>query len=114
MISPHRIEIIKQDEQILDEETSNDALVFFSLYIFLLIGATLIISIDGYDFATNFTASLSCISNIGPGLGKVGPCGNFKMFSNFSKLVLSFLMITGRLELFPMICLFNPRTWKKR
>ena len=62
---------------------------------------------------TMFSASLACISNIGPGLGAVGPAGGFAQFSWFSKLVLAFLMLAGRLELFPILILFFPGTWKK-
>ena len=63
---------------------------------------------------TNITASITCVSNVGPGLNMVGPYGSFEGFSNFSKLVLSLVMITGRLEIFPMLILFNPKTWIRR
>ncbi|MBQ1575971.1 MAG: TrkH family potassium uptake protein, partial [Oscillospiraceae bacterium] len=69
---------------------------------------------DGYDFATNFTAALSCISNVGPGLGLIGPSGNFSIFSPFSKLVMSFVMLFGRLEVYAMLILFIPSAWRKR
>ena len=62
---------------------------------------------------TMFTASLSCISNVGPGLGAVGPAGGYANFSGFSKMVLSFEMIAGRLELYPVLIMFAPRTWKR-
>ena len=80
----------------------------------LLFFVTFVISFDGFDLVTNFTATLSFISNVGPGLNVVGPTGNFAGFSNFSKFVLSLTMITGRLELFPMIALFAPRTWRTK
>ena len=79
--------------------------------IFLL--SILLISIDNFDFTTNFTASLACISNVGPGLNLVGPYGNFDVFSSFSKFILTIVMIAGRLELLPMLLLFSPRIWKK-
>ena len=66
-----------------------------------------------FDLETNLTASLSCLSNIGPGLNGVGPYGNFNVFSNFSKFILTIVMIAGRLELIPILLLFSPRTWKK-
>ncbi len=72
-----------------------------------------LISIDGYDIESTITAVLSALGNIGPGLGTVGPMGNFSGFSMFSKLILSFCMLAGRLELFPMLILFNPSSWKK-
>ena len=70
---------------------------------------------DEFDLVTNFTAVSSCINNIGPGLGTVvGPSGNFSLFSDPSKLLLTFDMLAGRLELFPMLMLFSPSTWKNR
>ena len=67
------------------------------------------------DLQTSFSASLTCINNVGPGLTKIiGPSGNFSSFSDFSKLVLTIEMIAGRLELYPILLLFAPNTWKKR
>ena len=63
---------------------------------------------------TNFTATLACISNVGPGLGLVGPAGNFGIFSDFSKWFLSVCMLLGRLEIYPILMLLNPALWKKR
>ena len=79
----------------------------------LLFGSVLCISVDGQDFTTSFTAVVSCINNIGPGLGEVGPTGNFSHFSVFSKLILSFDMLAGRLELYPLLIALSPSTWKK-
>jgi trk system potassium uptake protein TrkH len=72
-----------------------------------------LISIDNFDFTTNFTAVAATLNNIGPGLELVGPTQNFSIFSTFSKYVLMFDMLTGRLELFPMLILFHPSCWKK-
>ena len=73
----------------------------------------LLISLDNFDFTTNFTAVAATINNIGPGLSMVGPTGNFGQFSDFSKLVLTFDMLVGRLELFPILILFSKNTWRK-
>ena len=73
----------------------------------------LIVSLDNFDFTSNFTAIAATLNNIGPGLGAVGPTCNFGGFSILSKLVLMFDMLAGRLELFPMLLLFSPSTWKK-
>ena len=70
-------------------------------------------SLDNFDFTTTFTAVAATINNIGPGLSKVGPMGNFSIFSPFSKVVLMFDMLAGRLELMPMIVLFSPLIWSK-
>ena len=75
--------------------------------------SVLLISLDNFDFTTNFTAVAATINNIGPGLGMVGPTGNFGQFSGFSKLVLTFDMLAGRLELFPLLIVFAKNTWSK-
>ena len=82
-----------------------------SFFIILLI-AGLIVSLDGLDFTTNFTAALSCLSNVGPGLSLVGPTGSFAIFSPLSKIVLMICMLLGRLEIFPLLLLFVPFTWR--
>lgn len=114
MINPRKVELIKDSGQIVDDEVVKGAESFIIVYVALLFFVTFVISFDGFDLVTNFTATLSCISNVGPGLNVVGPMGNFAGFSNFSKFILSLTMITGRLELFPMIALFVPRTWKTK
>ena len=98
----------------------NTVMTYLSTYVFIFIGSLLLISIDQAIFnaaentvLTNFTAVLACINNIGPGLDFVGPTQNFADFSAISKLILSFDMLAGRLELFPMLLLFTPSTWKK-
>ena len=73
----------------------------------------LIVSIDNFDFTSNFTAVVATLNNIGPGLNIVGPTGNFSMYSDLSKIVMIFDMLAGRLELFPMLLLINPYTWKE-
>lgn len=96
---------------------SNDMVMsigIFCVAYFLLIGvASLLVSLDNYDIETSFTAVLATVSNIGPGVGFVGPMGNFSIFSDFSKLVLSFCMLAGRLEIFPLLVLFQRATWRK-
>ncbi len=79
----------------------------------LLVGSILLVSINGFDFATTLTSVISCLNNVGPGLEMVGPTGNYADFSILSKLVFCFDMLAGRLELFPILILFNPNTYKK-
>lgn len=85
----------------------------FSLYCLLLAAATILVSLDGGSLTTSFTAALACISNVGPGLDAVGPTGNFAFFSPLSKLVLTLAMLIGRLEIFPVLVLLLPSTWKR-
>ena len=86
---------------------------YSTLYMLLVLAGTLLISFDGFDTATNFTAALTCLSNMGPGFGLIGPAGNFSIFSDLSKLLMSFLMLAGRLELYPILVLFFPSVWKR-
>ena len=112
MIRPRSVGRVEIDGKRVDSGALRAVSVFFILYMFLLLTSTFLVSFDGFDLATNFTASLSCISNIGPGLSAVGPTGNFDIFSYPSKIVLSFAMLLGRLEIFPILVLFSKHTWK--
>ena len=78
-----------------------------------MIISILLVSVDNHDFTTNFTAVSATLNNIGPGLAMVGPTQNFGFYSGFSKCILIFDMLAGRLEIFPMLLLFAPGSWKK-
>ena len=97
----------------MEHEVIRSTNVFLVVYIMVFTVSLLLISFDNLDMVTNFTAVAATINNIGPGLELVGPSGNFAMFSGFSKLVLIFDMLAGRLELFPLLLLFSKNTWKK-
>lgn len=114
MVSPRKVETICMDGKPANDATIEGVQSFTIVYFIILVVCAILISIDNYDIVTNITASLACISNVGPGLSAVGPAGTFKGFSSFSKFILSLEMIAGRLELFPLLVLFNPKTWKKR
>ncbi|MBQ4515763.1 MAG: TrkH family potassium uptake protein [Clostridia bacterium] len=104
---------IKMNGRLVEHETVRGVNVFMAAYAVIFVAAMLIISLDNFDFTTNFTAITATLNNIGPGLNSVGPMSNFAEFSPLSKLVMSFCMLTGRLEIFPMLLLFSPYTWKK-
>lgn len=108
--STHKITI---DNRIVEHETVRSVNVFIVSYLVILFGSILLISLDEYSFTTNVTAVISAINNIGPGLDAVGPTQNFSIYSPFSKIVLSLNMLIGRLEIFPILILFSPYTWKK-
>ena len=114
VISPRRVNRVQMDGKRVTAETTGAVYSYVALVMLLMLGCTLLISFDGYDFSTNFTAALSCISNVGPGLGLIGPSGNFSIFSNFSKLVMAFAMLFGRLEVYAMLILFIPSTWRRK
>ena len=112
MLRPRCIEEVRLDGKSVDGQTVYNALTYFTFYIIILLIAGLIVSLDGLDFTTNFTAALSCLSNVGPGLSLVGPTGSFAIFSPLSKIVLMICMLLGRLEIFPLLLLFVPFTWR--
>ncbi len=114
IIHPREIRKIRMDGHVVEHSTLRSTNVFLVIYFILLMLSTLIISLDEFDFTTNFTAVVSALNNIGPGLNRVGPAQNFSIFSPLSKIVLIFDMLAGRLELFPLMILFMPSTWRKK
>lgn len=104
---------IKMDGRFVNNEVIQSVNVFMVAYIIIYVVSMLIISLDNFDFTTNFTAVSAMINNTGPGLEAVGPIQNFGKFSVLSKVVCIFDMLAGRLELFPVLILFAPSTWKK-
>ena len=112
-VHPKQVKKISIDGKPVDETVIRAAFGYLAAFVMLFAVSVIIISADNYDFTTNFTAVAATMGNIGPGLNAVGPTCNFAFFSVPSKLVLCFDMLAGRLELFPMLLLFSPITWKK-
>ena len=130
LINPRYVPKAKFEGKSLEEKTTNDVFSFFALYLFVLLLTTFLLSFDTHNaeyfiqsdlgedagsrgFFSNFSAALSCISNIGPGFEAVGPYSSFANYSYFSKLLLTLVMLMGRLEILPILILFNHRTWKR-
>lgn len=113
IVHPRSVNLIKLDGYKIDSEVTRSVASFIILYIFILLGSFIVISLNGFDFATNMTAVTTCLSNVGPGLNMAGPTENMAFFSPFSKLVLCLDMLLGRLEVFPILMLFTPSIWKK-
>lgn len=113
MISSRKINIVKFEGKDVDKQIVDFAHSYFAVYMMILIGSMLLLSFENFDLITIITAPITCLSNVGPGFGNlIGPVGNFSSLSNFSKLVLSFDMLAGRLELFPMIMLcYSIKEW---
>ncbi len=112
-LHPTGVTKVKVDGKTVPHETVRAINVFFVAYILIMAASVLIISLDNYSGITNFTAVVSALNNIGPGLDAVGPTGNFSGFSGLSKLVLIFNMLAGRLEIFPLLLLAQRETWRK-
>ena len=113
-LHPREVHQVRLDGKRVDAGTTKAIYCYFFAYLFILFAAGLIVSLDGYDFTTSFTASLACLSNVGPGLALVGPMGNFAMFSPASKITLIAAMLLGRLEIYPIIILASPLLWRKK
>ena len=113
MIHPRTVTRVQLDGKRVDTDGLKAVSTFFTSFMLLLITGSFLVSLDGYDMATNFSAVLSSLSNIGPGMSLIGPTGNYNIFSYGSKLVLTITMLIGRLEIFPILILFSPSTWKK-
>lgn len=105
IINPKEIVTVRLNGKPVDKKTLESTRIYAAVYLILVCVFTLIVSLDGYDLTTNLTAVLSCFNNIGPGLHLVGPAANFSIFSDWVQVVLSFVMLTGRLEIFPMFLL---------
>lgn len=114
MISPRSVTAVNFEGKNLDDATISATLNYFSLYMISILTIFLVLLFDTMDFETNFSAAVSCFNNIGPALGQAGPAGNYAGYSIISKIVLSYAMLLGRLELYPMIVLFIPRVWKNK
>lgn len=112
-INPNRVKAIKLDGAVIEKDVVITTSTYFVIYMFIIGISALILTIDNFDFTTTVTAVVTCINNVGPGLAAVGPVENFADFSCLSKLVLSANMLIGRLEIFPIMILFMPSTWKK-
>ena len=112
-LQPNAIRHVHMNGTALDERVVTATLGYTGLCVAIQLLTMLLISVDNFDFTSNVTAVIACFNNIGPGLSTVGPTGNFAHFSDFSKIVLSFDMLLGRLELFPILLLFVPDSYKK-
>ena len=111
---PRKVDVIRIDRKAVDETIVSQVAQFAVMYAALVFVGAFLVSLDGhFDVLTNITASLTCVSNVGPGLGAVGPIYNFANYGIWGKTVLSFLMLFGRLELIPMFILFTRSAWKK-
>lgn len=113
-LHPRSVKKIKVEGKPLEHETLRATNVYFMTYMVIFAVSVLLVSIENKDLVTNFTAVAATFNNIGPGLSMVGPMANFGHFTDFTKYILMFDMLAGRLEIFPMLLLFCPAVWKRR
>ncbi len=113
ILKPHAVTTIRMNGNVVEKRIIEGVNSYLVIYISILMISTILISINGFDFTSTVSSVITCLNNVGPGLEIVGPTGNYASFSLFSKLVFCFDMLAGRLELFPILVLFAPRTYKK-
>lgn len=113
LVHPHSVNTVRFEHKPVHASIINNIHTYMVLYFMILCSSLLIIALQNIDFTSAFTAVVTCLNNVGPGLNKVGPTSNFSCLSDLSKLVLSFDMLAGRLEIFPMLMLFSKALWKK-
>lgn len=114
LLHPRRVQVVRSNGQVVSEDVLENTNAYLAAYALITLLSFLLISIDGFSTGTNLSAVFACFNNIGPGLEAVGPTCNFGAFSTFSKLVLIFDMLAGRLEIFPILVLASKSTWKRR
>lgn len=110
-ISPQKVQVVRINGRMIDDKIVQNANAYLSAYVIIIFLSYIIVSLDRFSVATNFTAVISCFNNIGPGLEAVGPTCNYSAYSLLSKLVLIADMLAGRLEIFPILILFSRSTW---
>jgi trk system potassium uptake protein TrkH len=113
-LNPRKVQVVRNNGTAVDEQILDNTNAYLAAYVIIIFAVFLVISLDGFSIGTNFSAVLCTFNNIGPGFEAVGPTCNFSAFSNLSKLVLSWAMLAGRLEIFPILVLFSRSTWKQR
>lgn len=112
-INPNRVKSIKLDGAVIDSHTVSTNTTYLLIYIFVIFISVVLLSFDQFDFSTALTAVTTSISNLGPSFSRVAYIKNFSDFSAFSKIILCADMLIGRLEIFPMMIIFMPATWRK-
>jgi len=113
LISPHSVQTIRLNNNQVSPETNNIILTFITVYVMIFFMGTMMLVLLGSDLATAGSSVATCMAGIGPGIGTVGPISNYAHLADLSKLILSFLMIIGRLEIFTVVVLFSPGFWRK-
>ena len=114
LVHPRSVGVIKIEGKRVDEFTLKSVNAYFAIYIVCIAVVFLLICFEPFGIETNLTAAVSCFNNVGPGFARVGPASSYSCYSDFSKVVLSFAMLLGRLEIYPLIVAFLPSTWSKR
>jgi trk system potassium uptake protein TrkH len=114
MLHPRSVSTVKLEGKQLDESTLSGIATYFLLYCLCIVATFLLVCWEPFGVETNLTAAISSFNNVGPGFGAIGPMGGYADYSVFSKIVLSLAMLLGRLEIYPLLLIILPGTWKKQ
>ncbi|MBQ2933659.1 MAG: TrkH family potassium uptake protein [Clostridia bacterium] len=114
MIHKRSVNAVRFEGKVVDETTFSGVMTYLAIYLICVLLIFLLLSLEPFGFETNFTATVACFNNVGPGLAGVGPTSSYAAYSDLSKILLSFAMLFGRLEIFPMLIMLSPRTWLKK
>ena len=114
MMRPRSVASVRMENKSVDRQTLEGVTGYLTIYVIIVFISTLLLSLNKFDFETTFTSIAACFNNIGPGLGGVGPMASFAEYSAASKVLLSFLMLLGRLEIYPLLLAFSPALWKRK
>ncbi len=114
LVHPRAVDVVRFEGKKVEEPVLKSLSAYLAIYLVCFMGIFILLSFDGYDILTNFSAASACFNNIGPGLGAVGPAASFSGFSVFSKIILSVAMLFGRLEIYPMLFVLSPSAWSRK
>ena len=112
-LNPRKVQVVRNNGGVVSEKVLDNTNAYLAAYVLILFISFVIVSLDKFSLASNFSAVLSCMNNMGPGFEAVGPTCNYAGYSALSKLVLCLDMLLGRLEIFPILVLFSHTTWKR-
>lgn len=112
VLNPRSVNVVRMNGKSVKPEMVNSTLGYFALYTFTLFAVFLLLSTDGFDLETTLSSAVACVSNVGSGMNLAGPAASFSIFSDFSTWVMSFAMLAGRLEIYPLLVFFMPGSWK--
>ena len=112
VLHPNKVQVVRNNGRVVEESVLDTTNAYLAAYVVIIVVSSILISLDGFSIGTNLTAVLACFNNIGPGLEAVGPTCNYSSYSYFSKMILIWDMLAGRLEIFPILVLFSRNTWR--
>ena len=114
MVHPKSVSLIRVNDKKMSPETLKNVYSYLMAYAVIAVGSVILVAIDNMDMETTISAVMTTLNNVGPGFGVVGPMGSFADYSAFSKIIFSFDMLVGRLEIFPFLILFTAFAWRKK